>query len=201
MATSDVLTAKETPDQKPSVPTPATPAPAGVEPRNFLAAFMLTMLAGPLGLRHFYLGDKKLGWVRTGLFVGGYAWSLIMALLGQGVLGFLGFVAVAVAGIWSIVDFFYVYIAVKTDADGNALAATARDRKWARSFFLAAIIGFIAVVVLSIAAGIFVEQQLKNGNWRPTNTRNYDPYNSQNPSFEEYMKQLQNQSDSSAPSY
>ncbi len=182
-------------------PLAASAAPVDAEPRNFFVAFLLTMVAGPLGLRHFYLGDAKFGWIRSGLFVGGYAWMIAMSLAGQAILGFLGFIAITIAGIWSVVDFFYVYNAVKTDASGQLLTSTSRDRKWARSFYLAAIIGFVALVILSIIAGIFVEQEIKNGAWRPSNGRNYDPYGNPGPNFEQYMQQLQNQTNDGMPSY
>ena len=201
MATTDDTVATETTEKKTAVKATPTPTPAGQVPRSFLVAFLLTMIAGPLGLRHFYLGDKKLGWIRTGLFAGGYVWIILMSLLGQGVLAFLGFIAVAVAGIWSLVDFFYVYNAVKTDVDGQALTATDRDRKWARMFYLAAIIGFVACLVLGIVAGAYIEHQIKNGDWIPRKNQNFDPYNTQEPTFEEYMRQLQEQSDSTTQSY
>jgi hypothetical protein len=200
VATTDQSAATETVEKKTTISTSPVHTHAGQESRSFLVTFLLTMIAGPLGLRHFYLGNKKLGWIRTGLFLGGYLWMIVMAFLGQGVLGFLGFVAVASAGIWSIVDFFYVYNAVKTDADGQPLTATARDRRWARTFYLAAIAGVIAAVVLGIAAGTFIEYEIKQGNWNPTGGRSTDRYN-RNPTFEQYMQQLQNQNDTNVPSY
>jgi hypothetical protein len=176
-------------------------SPADSEPRNFLVAFLLTMVGGVLGLRHFYLGDKKLGWIRSGLFAGGYVWIILMAFLGQAILAMLGFFAVSVAGIWSIVDFFYVYNAVKTDAEGKPLTATVRDRYWARVFYLAAIIGFVAALVIGIVGGAFIENEIRNGNWSPTGGSNMDPYNSQDFNMDGYLKQLEQQNKNNSPSY
>lgn len=172
--------------------TAAAPPTKAHEPRSFLATFLLTMVAGPLGLRHFYLGDHKLGWIRTGLFLGGYLLVLALSVTGQAALASLGFLAVSTAGIWALVDFFYVYNAVKTDADGQPLASTARDRKWAKVFYWAAIIGFIASLVLSVVAVSLIQNELKKGNWNPQQMQELE--NDQDFDVDEYLRELEEQS-------
>lgn len=121
------------------------------QPRNFLAAFLLTTVCGPLGIRHFYLGDKQLGWIRSGLFVGGFVWMLIFGLLGVAGLFIVGWLAMVVASIWGIVDFFYVYLNVRHDASGKSLVATTLDRKFATVIFWvtvgAAVLSLIAFII------------------------------------------------------
>lgn len=117
--------------------------------RNFLVTFLLTCSFGPFGLRHFYVGNMLLGWVRVGLSVGGFVWLIIFLLVHQPALAFLGFAATIAAIIWAIGDFFYVYFRVRTDADGQPLTVTARDRKWARGLFIAVIVMFVFSVILN----------------------------------------------------
>lgn len=182
--------------ETPATVTPAeTTGAAAHEPRNFFVAFLLTTLAGPLGLRHFYLGDKKLGWIRTGLFAGGYVWIFLMALLQQGSLATLGFLAVSVAAIWAIVDFFYVYNAVKTDAEGQPVTATARDRRWAKGIYLATIIACVAVFVLSILGASLAENVLRD-NFR--NNNDFESTNLEEDGFntEDFLKQMEAESES-----
>lgn len=140
------------PQSAPVAPAPVAPTPVKTpsvhdEPRNFLVTFLLTSTFGLLGLRHFYLGDKKLGWLRLGLLVGGYALMLIGAVAGTVGLVFLGGAAIFAAYVWALVDFFYVYFSVKTDAEGQPLVATPRDKKWAKVLFWTAVGLGIAYIV------------------------------------------------------
>lgn len=117
--------------------------------RNFLVTFLLACSFGPIGLRHFYLGNTLLGWIRAGLFAGGFVWLIVFLLIHQPALAFLGFIGTIAAIIWAIVDFFYVYFRVRTDADGQSLTITDRDKKWARGLFIAIIVMFIFSVILN----------------------------------------------------
>lgn len=126
------------------------------EPRNFFAAFLLTSLGGYVGLRHFYLGAPKIGWLRAGLFIGGYLVMFGMLLLGQPIIAFVGILAAFAAVIWAIIDFFYVYFVVKTDASGQPLIASAHDKKWAKIVFwltvggsILAVVGYIILMVVA----------------------------------------------------
>ena len=105
------------------------------EPRNYLVTFLLATFGGQLALRNFYIGDKKLGWIRLGLMAGGWLWAMLWLLLGQVMLAGVGLIAMAVAGAWAIIDFFLVYFSVRTDADGQPLVITARDKLWAKVIF------------------------------------------------------------------
>ncbi|HEU0266845.1 MAG TPA: hypothetical protein VFQ70_04420, partial [Candidatus Saccharimonadaceae bacterium] len=125
------------------------------EPRNFLATFLLTTVFGMLGLRHFYLGDIRFGWIRSGLFVGGIIWMVAFASLNIAALTILGWLATTVAIIWGIVDFFYVYFNVRRDAHGRALVATTLDRTFATVIFWVAIaIAAAALIALLIALSV-----------------------------------------------
>jgi hypothetical protein len=193
VAIDDEKTSKTTTRAKKVVTAKALP----VEPRNFLVAFLFTLLLGPLGLRHFYLGDRKLGWIRTGLFVGGYVWFFALAALNISALAGLGLLAVIVAGFWAIVDFFYVYNSVKVDASGQPLVATDRDRRWAKYVYVAVIVGFIASIVIATVAASVIEYQIKHSDWFQQRMHddgmNFDGTDTQ---MREYFRQLQEQSQS-----
>lgn len=138
-----------------------------LEPRNFLVTFLLTCSFGPIGLRHFYLGNSLLGWIRTGLFVGGFVWLIICLLIHQPALAFLGFTGTIAAVIWAVGDFFYVYFKVRSDADGRALAITDRDKRWAKGIFIAIIVLFIFSVILNNIGATFSRNSLHRS---PSNT-------------------------------
>jgi hypothetical protein len=155
------------------------------------------MMGGPLGLRHFYLGDRKLGWIRTGLFAGGYAWFFLLAIAGQAALAGLGLLAVMVAAVWALIDFFYVYNAVKVDAAGQPLAGSGRDRRWAKYLYFAVIIGFVASIVFGAVAASVIENSLKQSDWyqQQMQGENLNTDSSQS-EMEEYFRQLQEQAES-----
>ena len=85
-----------------------------------------------------------------------------MAMLGQFALTFIGILAVLVACVWAVVDFFYVYNAVKTDADGQQLTITARDKKWAKVIYIVVIALFAASVAFSFLGASLVENSFRN---------------------------------------
>lgn len=152
---------------------PVAPQPqvaTNVEPRNFLVTFLLAAGFGILGLRHFYLGDKKLGWTRVGLIVGGYAFIILSAAMQQFALIAIGALAVIAAAIWAIVDFFYVYLSVKTDASGQPLTATQRDKKWAKSLFIVNVVVVSLYILSSIVFLSYTENFYKNANMNNTNS-------------------------------
>lgn len=137
-------------------PAKATPAQVAHEPRNFLVAFLLAAFGGYVGLRHFYLGNAKLGWLRAGLFIGGYLFLFLMVVIGQPAIAFLGALAILTAAIWAIVDLFYVYFAVKTDADNQPLTTTARDKRWAKIILWVMIIGIsLSLIGYVVATTIY----------------------------------------------
>lgn len=131
------------------------------EPRNFLVTFLLASCGGLLGLRNFYLGQKVLGFVRLGLFLG-YFLLIGLGLVAQSaVLALLGSLLLMISYIWSIVDFFVVYISVKTDADGQALTRTARDSKWAKTMFIVTIVLFTIAIIGGIGVALTGESLFK----------------------------------------
>lgn len=140
------------------------------EPRNFLVTFLLTCSFGAIGLRHFYMGNKLLGWIRTSLFAGGFIWLIVCLLIHQPALAFLGFIATIAAVVWAIGDFFYVYFMVRTDADGQELTTTDRDRRWAKGLFIAIIVLFIFSVILNNIGGT-LNQNIYNRSPSNTNYR------------------------------
>lgn len=143
----------------PATETPHTPAAATAahEPRNFLVTFLLASFGGYLGLRHFYLGEPRLGWIRSGLFAGGYAVMLLGMVFDLSLAMFVGSLGVMVAGVWAIVDYFYVFFAVKNDAEGQPLVATARDKRWATVMFwviIALSVIFVLLYILLIVVAL-----------------------------------------------
>lgn len=159
-----------------AAPATITPGKKSVlqsdEPRNFLATFLLTTIAAPLGLRHFYLGDSRFGWIRSALFVGGIVVMIIFGSVGVLPLIILGWLAMITAIIWGIVDFFYVYFNVRHDVYGRPLVATVLDRKFATVIFWVAIALAAAALIASLI-GISIGQSSldswPNGNsqWQP----------------------------------
>lgn len=84
------------------------------------------------------------------MFIGGFIWAVSFILLRQPAVAFLGIMATIVALVWAVVDFFYVYFAVRSDNDGYPLVLTKRDKKWSRALFIAVIVMFIFSVILNI---------------------------------------------------
>lgn len=125
-----------------------TTVTAGHEPRNFLAAFLLVLSFGPMGLNRLYTGEKTIGWIRFGLFFGGLLLSAF----------FVGEPLMLVAVIWGIVDVFLVYNGTRTDAAGAKLTATTRDLRLAKILYII----FIVVLVLSVIAFIILASILGN---------------------------------------
>lgn len=121
------------------------------EPRSFLATFLLTTVFAPLGLRHFYLGDKKLGWIRVGLFCGGLLWMVAFSSLQIISFTIVGWLAFMVAVVWGAVDFFYVYCNVRRDAYGKSLIATTLDKKFATVIFWSTIILAAGMLIIGLA--------------------------------------------------
>lgn len=139
----------------PSETTAATTAPtetnSASEPRNFLAAFLLLVLFGYLGLHQVYLGNKTQGWVRFGLGIAAIPLSIV----------FIGFLIAAVLGVWTIVDFFKLYAGKRVDREGLALAVNNRDSHWAKAIFIIVlaigalnILGILAAFALGLFASI-----------------------------------------------
>ncbi len=139
-----------------------TATPKADEPRNFLATFLLTSPGGGLlGLRNFYLGQKTIGFVRLGLFLSYFLLMIVSAFARSAVLGFIATLLLLIAYIWSIVDFFVVYFSVKTDAEGQPLARTARDTKWAKTIFIVTVVVSTLAIIAAIALAMTGERLLK----------------------------------------
>lgn len=132
------------------------------EPRNLLITFLLTIIGGYIGLRHFYVGDKTLGWTRAALFIGGFAWIFTMGLLNQALLASLGVLAILITATWALIDFFYVFFSARVDAEGRQLTATARDRHWMKILFWAMSLAMLFLVFAGMAAASLVETYFLN---------------------------------------
>jgi heme/copper-type cytochrome/quinol oxidase subunit 1 len=95
------------------------------------------------------------------------------------------------AWMWALVDFFYVYNAVKTDAKGRPLTITKRDKKWAKILYIGTIIAFVLAVAFWIVLASFIATQVPNGlnqGDNPTGSQGYQEF------IKELEKQQQSQS-------
>ncbi len=142
-------------------PQPSTGHVAAI-PRSYLATLLLTICFGPIGLRHFYIGDKKFGWLRLGIFIGGHILTLIMALSDQLVLTLIGVLVIIGAYLWSAIDFFYVYFVLKADATGKPLYRTSRDNRWAKGIFIATISVVLIVTASAVTLGSLMEHAIRS---------------------------------------
>lgn len=125
---------------------PATPQVAS-EPRNLLAAMLLTLTVGTFGLHQLYLGRKTQGWIR---FVLGFV----------AVIPIIGFVFSIVLSVWAFVDFIKVYTG-HTDGDGQPLVATKRDAFAAKLIFILTMVligiillGVILATIITVFSGV-----------------------------------------------
>lgn len=141
-----------------SAPVMETPQPSAIaaEPRNFLVAFLILMSFGVFGLHQVYLGNKTQGWVRFGLGIASIPLTIIL----------VGFLILAVLGVWAVVDFFMLYLGKRVDGDGQALIAGSRDSNWARALFITVLAFsslYILGVIAAIALGAFANFQYEYG--------------------------------------
>ena len=77
-----------------------------------IVAVLLSFFMGTLGIHRFYLGRAGSG-----------AAMLVMSILGWLTTGiFVGFILVAIVGIWDVIDFFRILFNGMSDAQGRKLA-------------------------------------------------------------------------------
>lgn len=165
---------KDSPVNSPEQPTVATTqAKTQVDqsgPKNYLVMMLLAVFLLPTGLARAYIGDKS-GWTRFWVFIGAYILMIvpfINLIAGLVVFGLL---------IWGLVDLFVLRNRT-TDVTGADLAGTPRDKKWAKGFFI------YALVALGLSVLAFVAV-LSLGLWAATsNTLLDDSYISPSPSSE-----------------
>jgi|TARA_B110000977_G_C10835173_1_gene399712 TM2 domain-containing membrane protein YozV len=69
-----------------------------------LIAALLCFFLGTLGIHWFYLGEKGKGFMRLGLFLGGYALSIVGALVGVPALALVGSLVILVDFVLAIMD-------------------------------------------------------------------------------------------------
>jgi TM2 domain-containing membrane protein YozV len=69
-----------------------------------LIAALLCFFLGTLGIHWFYLGEKGKGFTRLGLFLGGYALSIVGAIVGVPALALVGSLVVLVDFVLAIMD-------------------------------------------------------------------------------------------------
>jgi len=102
--------------------------------KSKVAAGLLGIFLGWLGIHKFYLGDKKMGAIRLCISVVGYillfagTFMATAALMNGGsgggglALTGIGWLAVAAMSIWGLVDGIMILVGkVSADADGNPL--------------------------------------------------------------------------------
>ena len=77
-----------------------------------IVAVLLSFFLGTFGIHRFYLGRAGSG-----------AAMLVMSILGWLTTGiFVGFILVAIVGIWDVIDFFRILFNGMSDAQGRKLA-------------------------------------------------------------------------------
>ena len=66
--------------------------------KSMLVAYLLAIFVGTLGIHRFYLGEKNTAIIQLVLTVAGWLTAIIL----------IGFVALAVVGVWVLVDLFLI---------------------------------------------------------------------------------------------
>lgn len=85
-----------------------------VQQKSWVAALLLAFFLGTLGVHNFYLGNTSRGVAQLALTVIGWVTSIIL----------IGFVFLAVVGIWAFVEFVLILLrsgAMATDSNGVPL--------------------------------------------------------------------------------
>ena len=83
-----------------------------ISDKKKIVAVLLSLLLGTFGVHRFYLGRAGSG-----------AAMLVMSILGWLTTGiFVGFIFVAIVGIWDVIDFFRILFNGMPDAQGRKLA-------------------------------------------------------------------------------
>lgn len=140
-------------------PTAAPQAAVDTGPKSYLVMMLLAVFTLPTGLARAYLGEQ-IGWTRFWVFIASYVLLLVPLLnlvAGLVVLGLF---------IWGIVDLFTLRKRT-TDATGKELVSTPRDKKWAKGFFIYAVVA-MALGVLLFVFGVGL------GLWVVTNAPSFD---------------------------
>ncbi len=132
------------------------------DPRNLLAAFVMLLSLGILGVHQLYLGRKVQGWIRfaigTVIMLIVFNPLLLIAMMySQTLFIFPVLLLALVSFIWCVVDFFLIYFKRK-DAEGKNLTATDRDKKWVKILFIVTIVVATLCIVFNVmvaGVGIF----------------------------------------------
>ena len=83
-----------------------------ISDKKKIVAVLLSLFLGTFGVHRFYLGRAGSG-----------AAMLVMSILGWLTTGiFVGFIFVAIVGIWDVIDFFRILFNGMTDSQGRKLA-------------------------------------------------------------------------------
>lgn len=121
------------------------------QPRNHLAAYLMTLAVGIWGIQDLYLGNTKRGLSRLLTIPLAFIIALVAMAIGNSAssaaLFVLAFLLPLYPFVMYLVDLFRLYFA-KTDKDGAPLVATPRDRKFLKGFFIYVIISVIIIPVL-----------------------------------------------------
>lgn len=134
-----------TPVAPPPRPTDRAPSKT-TEPRNFLVAMLMIISFGFFGLHQVYLGKKTQGWVRFALAILAYPLMLVL----------VGYLIMIVLAIWTVVDFFTLYLGKRIDADGQPLTTTSRDSAWSKTIFIVSLVVGALYTLLVVLGIIFV---------------------------------------------
>lgn len=144
---------KSTPTTNNAAATQPTAAPqtaVDTGPKSYLVMMLLAVFTLPTGLARAYLGEQ-VGWTRFWVFIASYVLLLVPLLnlvAGLVVLGLF---------IWGIVDLFTLRKRT-TDATGKELVSTPRDKKWAKGFFIYAVVAMalgVLLFVFGVAIGLW----------------------------------------------
>jgi hypothetical protein len=167
---------------------PADSQSTSPDRKSYLAAFLLTVFAGFIGVNRLYTGHVVNARVRTALFIlGGIAPVLFVLSVPAGIIGTaIAFIASSAVTLWWYVDLWLYYLGdVKDRKTGTPLVKlSASDASWAKNIMISI---HLAIVLLPLLFGIAVAlgvQQLQN--YLPT--QNSSSSSSQQ---EQLLKQLQ----------
>ncbi len=127
--------------------TSAAPKIADTGVKSYINMVTLAFFAGQLGLARAYRGER-VGWVRFWLYIGSTVLLIVPFI------NILAMLALLVLAIWGLIDFFLIYD-LTTDANGQPLHATERDKNWAKTMRILYIVGIVLVILIFVLGFIF----------------------------------------------
>lgn len=169
---------------------PADSQSTSPDRKSYLAAFLLTVFAGYIGVNRLYTGHVVNAWVRTALFIlGGVAPVLFVLSVPAGIIGTaIAFIASSAVTLWWYVDLWLYYLGdVKDRKTGTPLVRMGTsDKAWAKNIMVSI---HLAIILLPLLLGVAIAlgvQQVQN--YLPTQSQSSGSSSSQQ---EQILKQLQ----------